>query len=222
VAECDRRGLAASCVPTAVAPTASAPAELIAVRVEEDEIPEGYAIQPPPAPRARAARRTSRGRTPGPEPPASRADDEAAVDPAGAVDEPTEDDATARRHKEYEVRTAYSTKLLPLASAWLADGTTKIAPGRLVLRGPALRLWVQACGRLEAPDDYRLEVGAEDEASWPAVRAALAAAGVRAELLRTAPGGPVLRLRGRRRVGRLAELIGDPPRPAPEGVWPSS
>jgi hypothetical protein len=73
---------------------------------------------------------------------------------------------------------------------------------------------------MEGPGVYALEVGEEDEACWPSVRAALADAGVRSELVRGAANGPILRIKGRRRVVRLAELIGDPPRPAPDGVWP--
>jgi hypothetical protein len=213
VAECERRGLAATCVSTAPGTAASArPAELTAVRVEEDEIPEGYVVPPPPA-SARSARRPSRLHAAGPDPPSDADLDE--PDPAPEADAPP-----PRRVRELEVRTAFSATLLPLAAAWLPDGTSKVAPAPLVLRGQPLRLWVQACGRLEAPDVYALEVGEGEDTSWPIVRAALLAAGVRADLVRGAPDGPILRIKGRRRVARLAELIGDPPRPAPAGFWP--
>jgi hypothetical protein len=32
--------------------------------------------------------------------------------------------------------------------------------------------------------------------------------------------GPALRINGRRRINRLAELIGDPPAAAPAEAWP--
>jgi hypothetical protein len=34
-------------------------------------------------------------------------------------------------------------------------------------------------------------------------------------------GGSSYRIVGRRRVARLAEMIGDPPKQAPPGAWPS-
>jgi hypothetical protein len=214
IAECERRGLAATCVSTAPgAAAATGPAELTAVRVEEDEIPEGYAVQPPPPSRSRTARRPSRQRAIGPDPPTE-------ADPEDEPD-PVPDALTPRRVRELEVRTAFSAKLLPLAAVWLPDGTSKIPPADLVLRGHPLRLWVQACGRMEAPDVYALEVGEGEDAGWPVVRAALTAAGVRSDLIRGAADGPILRIKGRRRVARLAELIGDPPRPAPDGFWPT-
>jgi hypothetical protein len=202
VAECDRRGLAATCVSTAAGAAVSAgPAELTAVRIEEDDIPEGYVVPPPPV-RGRAARRPSRQRSGLP-------DEDPPEEPEPA---PDAGEAAPRRIRDLEVRTSFSVKLLPLAAAW--------PPARLDLRGHPLRLWVQACGRMEAPDVYALEVGEGEEATWPLVRAALLGAGVRSDLVRNGPDGPVLRIRGRRRVARLAELIGDPPRPAPPGFWP--
>jgi len=220
VAECERRGLAATCVSTAAGASAPAgPAELTAVRVEEDDIPEGYAVVPPPPPRGRADRRPSRQRAAGPDPPTEP--DPEPDHGGGAEPPPDAEPSSPRRVRELEVRTAFSVKLLPLASAWLPDGVAKVTPARLTLRGQPLRLWVQACGRMEAPDVYALEVGEGEDASWPVVRAALAAAGVRSDLVRNTPDGPILRIRGRRRVARLAELIGAPPRPAPAGFWPA-
>lgn len=205
VAECERRGLVATCVSTAAgASVSTGPAELTAVRIEEDEIPEGYVVPPPPV-RGRTPRRPSRQRAAGPDPP----DEDAPEETEAASDE---EEPSPRRVRDLEVRTSFSAKLLPLAAAW--------PPVRLDVRGHPLRLWVQACGRMEAPGVYTLEVGEGEEAHWPVVRAALLDAGVRSDLVRNAPDGPVLRIRGRRRVSRLAELIGDPPRPAPAGFWP--
>jgi hypothetical protein len=121
----------------------------------------------------------------------------------------------------FEVRTAYSTRLLPLARSW-RDGP----PAGLHLGGPALRLWVAAAGD-PSPDGYLLGLGDSDQAGWPAVGAALSAAGLAAALLvpsGAAGAGPVpaYRITGRRRLARLAELVGDPPPQAPAGGWPGS
>jgi hypothetical protein len=138
--------------------------------------------------------------------------------------------------ERFLVRTAYTTRLLPLARAW-RDGP----PAGLHLAGPALRLWVAAAGA-PSEDGYLLGLGSSDQASWPAVGAALSAAGLAAALVvpgAGAPGsgagsgagrgtggagadGPAYRITGRRRLARLAELVGDPPGPAPAGVWPVS
>jgi len=53
-----------------------------------------------------------------------------------------------------------------------------------------------------------------------AVGAALAAIGLPPVLLSARAGGPAYRITGRRRIARLAELVGDPPDAAPEGAWP--
>lgn len=118
------------------------------------------------------------------------------------------------------VRTAYSTALAPLAGAWLR-GLVKHPPRDLMLDGRALRLWVEATGRHDGPISYALPVRATDELTWPAVGLALAAAGLRADLVNARADGPAFRIVGRRRVSRLAEMIGDPPKNAPDGVWPS-
>ncbi len=125
----------------------------------------------------------------------------------------------------FVVRSAYTVRLVRLVREW-SDGSgegTKRAPASLHLNGPALRLWVAAAG-CATGDGYALRLGAADGACWPAVGAALQAAGVPAALL--APGAregpaPAYRITGRRRLARLAELVGDPPPTAPPGVWPA-
>jgi hypothetical protein len=52
------------------------------------------------------------------------------------------------------------------------------------------------------------------------VEAALAAAGLPAVLVGSRTEGSAYRIVGRRRLARLAELIGDPPPHAPSGEWP--
>ncbi|MGH3752101.1 MAG: hypothetical protein ACRDRP_05295 [Pseudonocardiaceae bacterium] len=45
-------------------------------------------------------------------------------------------------------------------------------------------------------------------------------AGLAPTLLGPRVGGPALRIASRRRITRLAELIGDPPPATPPGRWP--
>jgi hypothetical protein len=117
------------------------------------------------------------------------------------------------------VRTAYSSVLAPLAVAWLR-GAVKLPPSGFMLDGRALRLWVEAAGRVDGATSYLLPLGPSDEPAWAGVGLALATAGLRAELVGPRAGGPAYRIMGRRRVGRLAELIGDPPSAVPPEVWP--
>lgn len=129
----------------------------------------------------------------------------------------------------FVVRSAYTTRLLRLAATW-RDGP----PAGLHLNGQALRLWVAAAGT-PSPDGFLLGLGASaDEPAWSAVGAALSAAGLAAALV--VPGspasarrpagadpvltGPAYRITGRRRLARLAELVGDPPLAAPPNNWP--
>ncbi|MEV0713466.1 hypothetical protein [Asanoa sp. NPDC050611] len=116
------------------------------------------------------------------------------------------------------VRTSYSTALAALGVAWLR-GAVKRPPPNFFLDGRRLRLWAAAAG---APDEagYALRLGANDEGQWDQVGAALAAVGLPAALLGPRAGGPAYRVTGRRRLARLAELVGDRPAPAPQECWP--
>jgi hypothetical protein len=127
---------------------------------------------------------------------------------------PTED----QRHA---VRTSYTRLLKPLAVAWL-NGPAKRPPAAFHLTGRRLRLWVAAAGTPEPPGGFLLGLGAgDDQESWDAVAAALAAAGLAGTLLGPDEGGPAYRITGRRRLARLAELVGGPPTAAPVDAWPS-
>jgi hypothetical protein len=144
----------------------------------------------------------------------------------------------------FVVRTAYTALLAPLAAVWWeAERGIKRPPAGFHLSGPALRLWVAAAGG-PTPDGYLLRLGADDAASWPAVGAALHAVGLAAALLMPPAGGPRLppdtrvtagdgaptsanaapayRITGKRRLARLAELVGDPPPVAPAHAWPAA
>ena len=136
----------------------------------------------------------------------------------------------------FVVRTPYTTRLLDLARSWHSG-----PPRGLHLGGQALRLWVVAAGAPVVDEEgYLLGLGTADgrtwstvEATWSAGGAALAAAGLAAALVvlggGTLPAGKppaagraaAYRVTGRRRLARLAELVGDPPASVAVHHWPS-
>jgi hypothetical protein len=123
------------------------------------------------------------------------------------------------------VRSAYTTVLAPLGAAWLR-GAVKLPPPGFGLDGRRLRLWVLAAGRAD-PLGYTLRLappagGPPDDPAWVPVGVALASLGLPAALLGTRAGGPAYRIAGRRRIARLAELVGDRPPGVPEEDWPTS
>jgi hypothetical protein len=119
------------------------------------------------------------------------------------------------------VRTAHSTQLRPLADAWLIGAIQRVPPG-LRLDGAALRLWAQAAGAGAGDTSYLLPVGPSDEVERETLGAALAALGLGPTLVVARGAGRALyRIVGKRRLGRLVELIGDPPKQAPADIWPS-
>ena len=126
--------------------------------------------------------------------------------------------ATATEH--IAVRTAHSPLLRPLVHSWGEGSPVRVPPG-FRMDGRVLRLWVIAQG-IAGAGGYSLPLGQVDEVSRAAIGGALAAVGVVA-LLVTPRGGatPSYRIVGRRRLTRLAEMVGDPPKQAPVGVWPS-
>lgn len=116
------------------------------------------------------------------------------------------------------VRTAYATVLAPLAATWLR-GAVKAAPRPLRLDGRRLRLWLIAAGYRD-PAGFLLRLGRDEDLVVPAAGRALAAIGLPAELVGVRAGGPAYRIVGRRRIARLAELVGEAPPQAPAGTWP--
>lgn len=117
-------------------------------------------------------------------------------------------DETEPPAPRFEVVTAYSRRLNGLAAAWPE------AAAQLFLSGPRLRLWVAAAGE-PVPGGYALGL---DPGKDPGV---IDAALVRAGLAGRLPeGGRRYLIMGKRRVARLAELVGDRPAAAPEQMWP--
>jgi hypothetical protein len=113
----------------------------------------------------------------------------------------------------FEVRTAYSSRLKPLADAW------PMAADQLFLSGPRLRLWVAAAGRAMA-GGYALGL---DPGYGPSTGAAAGAALRRAGLeAAVSDHGRDCLIMGGRRLARLAELVGERPAAAPEAFWPGS
>ncbi|MFT7835621.1 hypothetical protein Q5530_05675 [Saccharothrix sp. BKS2] len=116
----------------------------------------------------------------------------------------------------FRVSTAFRTDLTGLASQWL-DGGRKVVPPGFALDGGVLRLWALASGRwIESGYFLGLDAGAPD--THEALRGALGSAG----LPSTISGGPALRVVGRRRLERLAELVGRAPRGVAERTWPAA
>ncbi|GLY26027.1 hypothetical protein Misp04_57580 [Micromonospora sp. NBRC 101691] len=100
------------------------------------------------------------------------------------------------------------------------DPVRKRPPATFHLNGRRLRLWLAAAGVAE-PSGFRLHLGPADEPCWETVGRALAAVGLPATFLDAGAEGPAYRISGRRRLARLAELVGDRPVAAPVTGWPS-
>lgn len=116
------------------------------------------------------------------------------------------------------VRTPVLASLRPVAERW-TSGAVKRPPAGFALDGHRLRWWCLASG---SADDKGvvLGLGAHDEEAWPAIGSALSGAGLPSVFLPDGAGGPAYKVVGRKRLLRLAELVGPPPPEAPEGCWP--
>ncbi|GLZ52920.1 hypothetical protein [Actinomycetospora sp. NBRC 106378] len=114
------------------------------------------------------------------------------------------------------VRSAFRADLLPLAEHWHTD--PKHVPDPLQLDGPRLRLWVLAAGRW-AGRAYTLGLDPLAPTTHEPLLTACQRAGLGATLAGDS-GEPVVRIVGRARQRRLAELVGDRPRHLHDGVWP--
>lgn len=116
------------------------------------------------------------------------------------------------------VRTAFRSDLSGLARDWLR-GAVKSVPSGFIPDGGALRIWALAAGQ-PVPGGYLLGLDPHAPETYDALADALAQAGLPARLLGSRGGGPALRVTGRRRVARLAELVGPAPAGAVARTWP--
>jgi hypothetical protein len=117
------------------------------------------------------------------------------------------------------LRTAFRRDLTALAAAWTA-GETKVIPPNLALAGAALRLWVLAAGDwIDAGYLLRLDPLAAD--THELLTKVVTVCGLPATPYHAEDGGPGLRISGRRRLARLAELVGRPPSAVAESHWPA-
>ncbi|MCC8248111.1 hypothetical protein [Saccharothrix luteola] len=124
--------------------------------------------------------------------------------------------------ESWQVTTAFRTDLAGLAAQWF-DGDRKVVPPDLTLDGAALRLWALTSGRwVESGSGYLLGLDPEAPDTHEALRKALATSGLPSTLLTGKAGGPALRVVGRRRLERLAELVGRAPRGVAERTWPAA
>ena len=75
-------------------------------------------------------------------------------------------------------------------------------------------------GSFSGTAGFLLGLGPGDDEWSPTVRAALAAVGMPTAVSEPEDGGPAFRIAGRRRLTRLAELVGERPSAAPPEAWP--
>jgi hypothetical protein len=95
-----------------------------------------------------------------------------------------------------------------LARSWPA------AAGELFLSGPRLRLWVAAAG---APREGGYALGLDPATDPAIVDAALVRVGLAGTV---SEDGRYYLILGRKRLTRLAELVGERPKEAPAALWP--
>ena len=118
----------------------------------------------------------------------------------------------------YLVRSVPSAVLAPLVGSW-TKGSVKQVPTLPTPPGGFLRCWALASGRPD-PAGYLLGLDPRAEHVHTRLASALSAAGLTGVLLGSRAGGPAVRIVGRRRLERLAELLGDPPPGAPADAFP--
>ncbi|GAA2988076.1 hypothetical protein LV75_003225 [Actinokineospora diospyrosa] len=116
------------------------------------------------------------------------------------------------------LRTAFRVDLAPLAADW--GRHDKAVPAGFVPDGAALRMWVAAAGRW-ADGSYLLPLDPAAPGTHEPLAAALAQCGLPATTYQSGDEGPALRLVGRRRLGRLRELVGPPAGAGCADQWPA-
>lgn len=122
------------------------------------------------------------------------------------------------------VRTPFRKDLIGLAAEWRSGAVKSVPPG-FRLTGSALRLWLLAAGR-RSGSGYLLMFDAHAVHTHEPLLQALDRAGLLrpttgGSMLTARGGGPAVHITGRRRLARLAELVGAPPAGA-EAAWPAA
>lgn len=107
------------------------------------------------------------------------------------------------------VRTAFRADLTKLAASWLR-GAVKSAPSGFVPDGSALRIWALTSGRPTA-GGYLFGLDPHAPETHGPLATSLARAGLPAKPVGGRSDDPVLRIVGKRRLERLAELVGTLP-----------
>ncbi|GAA1996035.1 hypothetical protein JL107_07335 [Nakamurella flavida] len=117
-----------------------------------------------------------------------------------------------------QLRTAPTAAVDRLAEHW-AGG--RMLPDGFVPGPGALRCWTLAAGRPDRPG-FRLGLDPAAPQLHIGLAAACAELGLAASLLGGSATDPALRIVGRRRLDRLADLVGTPPPGCPPGEFPGS
>ncbi len=118
------------------------------------------------------------------------------------------------------VRTALDPQLVPIARDW-TRGAVKTVPASWLPGARELRAWTLAAGTPEADDRYLLGLDPHAPDTHAALAAAMMRVGIAPTLIGTRGSHPALRVSGRRRLSRLVENVGEPPRePAALAHWP--
>ncbi len=117
------------------------------------------------------------------------------------------------------VRTAVDARLRVIAAEWTRGAVKTVPP--LWLPGPReLRAWTLAAGSPEA-DRYLLGLDPHAPDTHSPLASALMRVGIAPTLIGTRGTRPALRISGRRRLSRLVENVGEPPRDAQAlSEWP--
>ncbi|WP_017972908.1 hypothetical protein [Actinopolyspora halophila] len=116
------------------------------------------------------------------------------------------------------IRTAFRADLTQLAACWL-HGAVKSVPNGFIPDGWALRVWALTSGTPTA-GGYLLGLDPSVPETHGPLATSLGRAGLPARMVGSAGEDPALRIVGRRRLMRLAELVGPVPEGAAGGVWP--
>lgn len=117
------------------------------------------------------------------------------------------------------VRTAVDIRLRVVAAEWTRGAVKTVPP--TWLPGPReLRAWTLAAGMPEV-DRYLLGLDPHAPDTHSPLASALMRVGIAPTLIGTRGSRPALRISGRRRLSRLVESVGEPPRDAAAlSLWP--